>query len=291
MKIASIHLQQFRRFKNLKIQNIPPAKLIILTGSNGSGKSALFDGMAQWESLRVGRIPPPNTPHYITDQYYTHDRGSSFLPTGIMTHPHPALSDEQLGKLIDVRSAYRLNHEIHPHSMLFQPTPTQDTPIDRLVQQDGALSRNYIKFNLNMIDKIYNLQNNNISIGEIFNIESSQISAALNRVFKGNLELDSVGNPNTDRTFFFKKGPKEGLPYVQLSAGEKSAFDLLLDLYMKVKSFKHTVYCIDEPESHMNTALQGALLTELFDLIPDETQMWIATHSIGMMRKAKDLYE
>ncbi len=126
---------------------------------------------------------------------------------------------------------------------------------------------------------------------KVFNSETSQISAALHRVFNGGLKFSSIGNPNTDKTFFFTKGAKKALPYIQLSAGEKSAFDLLLDLHMKVKNFKHTVYCIDEPESHMNTALQGALLAELYNLIPDETQIWIATHSIGMMRKAKDLYE
>ncbi len=157
MKIASIHLQQFRRFKDLKIQNIPPAKLIILTGSNGSGKSALFDGMAQWESLRAGRTPPPNTPYYADDQYYTYDKGATFLPTGIVLHPHPSLSAEQLGKLIDLRSAYRINQEINSPGVLFQPNPIQDTPIDRLVQQDGAVSRNYFKFNIDLIEKIYKL--------------------------------------------------------------------------------------------------------------------------------------
>jgi hypothetical protein len=50
-----------------------------------------------------------------------------------------------------------------------------------------------------------------------------------------------------------------------------------------------TVYCIDEPEAHMNTRLQGALLEQLYNLIPEPSQIWIATHSIGMMRKAREL--
>jgi len=39
----------------------------------------------------------------------------------------------------------------------------------------------------------------------------------------------------------------------------------------------------------MHTRLQGLLLAELFSLIPSNSQLWIATHSIGMMRKAKEL--
>ncbi len=60
---------------------------------------------------------------------------------------------------------------------------------------------------------------------------------------------------------------------------------------MKRLSFNDTVFCIDEPEIHMNTRLQGKLLEELFKLLPDNCQLWIATHSIGMMRRARDLQE
>ena len=39
----------------------------------------------------------------------------------------------------------------------------------------------------------------------------------------------------------------------------------------------------------MNARLQGALLNELYSLLPDQAQLWLATHSIGMMRKAREL--
>ena len=41
----------------------------------------------------------------------------------------------------------------------------------------------------------------------------------------------------------------------------------------------------------MNPKLQGDLLEELFQLMNDKSQLWIATHAIGMMRKALQLYE
>ncbi len=40
----------------------------------------------------------------------------------------------------------------------------------------------------------------------------------------------------------------------------------------------------------MSVALQGKLLDELLDSGPQQGQLWIATHSIGMMRRAMQLY-
>lgn len=41
----------------------------------------------------------------------------------------------------------------------------------------------------------------------------------------------------------------------------------------------------------MHTALQAKLLNELYQLISERSQLWIATHSIGMLNKAKELEE
>src|SRR5262249_11571824 len=57
----------------------------------------------------------------------------------------------------------------------------------------------------------------------------------------------------------------------------------------KSRDYNKTIFCIDEPELHMNTRLQGALLGELYRLTGDDSQLWISAHSIGMMRKARDL--
>jgi len=117
-----------------------------------------------------------------------------------------------------------------------------------------------------------------------------EIGAAVRRLFP-DLDLNTLGNPLSEGTFRFTKGAITGFSYKNLSGGEKAAFDLLLDMVVKRRIFNDTVFGIDEPESHMNTRLQGALLGELYDLIPEGSQMWVATHSIGMMRKARELYE
>lgn len=103
--------------------------------------------------------------------------------------------------------------------------------------------------------------------------------------------LRGLGDPLTQGTFKFDKGTAEDFDYKNLSGGEKAAFDLLLDIGVKRSAFPEAIYCIDEPETHMNSRLQGALLQELVDLVPAAGQLLISTHSIGMMRKAQELYK
>ena len=103
------------------------------------------------------------------------------------------------------------------------------------------------------------------------------------------LELNSLGNPLTDGTFRFTKGTSQGFVYKNLSGGEKSVFDLVLDLVVARNEYNDTIFCIDEPESHMNTRLQSKLLSVLYGLIPKNCQLMLGTHSIGMMRRARDI--
>ena len=49
MKIKEVHIDKFKRFTNLTIKNIPQnAKLVMLLGPNGCGKSSLFDAFKTW---------------------------------------------------------------------------------------------------------------------------------------------------------------------------------------------------------------------------------------------------
>ena len=46
MKIKSIHLKNFKRFTDLRIEFFPEtAKLVVMIGPNGCGKSSVFDAL------------------------------------------------------------------------------------------------------------------------------------------------------------------------------------------------------------------------------------------------------
>jgi len=71
--------------------------------------------------------------------------------------------------------------------------------------------------------------------------------------------------------------------------GEKAAFDLLLDIHMKRQFYENAIWCIDEMETHLHTRVQGALLREIYSLVPEKSQLWLNTHSLGVMRAAQTL--
>ncbi len=103
------------------------------------------------------------------------------------------------------------------------------------------------------------------------------------------LELQDFGGIQDSGTFRFSKGEARDFHYKNLSGGEKAAFDLLLDIFVKRSEYKDAIYCIDEPEAHIATSLHGPLLMVVLGLIPEASQLWIATHSVGFVRQAFEL--
>jgi len=103
------------------------------------------------------------------------------------------------------------------------------------------------------------------------------------------IKISSLGNFTEGRgQLWFEKGKSKNFPYMNLSSGEKEVIDIIFDLLLKVKEFNNTVFCIDEPELHLNTAIQRKLLVEIEKLIPDNCQLWVATHSIGFLRALQE---
>ena len=114
------------------------------------------------------------------------------------------------------------------------------------------------------------------------------IQKSMERVF-GDINLNALVSSEEIGTFTFSKGVSKNFPYENLSAGEKAVFDLLLDIVVNKVAFDDSLYCIDEPEIHLSTKVQRTLLEELYRLIPKNSQLWLATHSVGMVRAAQDM--
>ena len=85
----------------------------------------------------------------------------------------------------------------------------------------------------------------------------------------------------------FRKGNSE-MHYNYLSAGEKEVFNLLINLLSRGSLYQDTIYFLDEIDLHLNTKLQFSLLKEITEnWIPENCQLWTATHSLGFIEYAK----
>ena len=186
------------------------------------------------------------------------------------------------------RSAYRNEPDFQINSMQKQQDPTQSIRLSSLIQNDQTVSANYQRLIANTIAGVFDNANNAKAVATLRDELIGKIQVALKRVFE-DLELSSVGDPLQNGNFYFTKGTTKDFSYRNLSAGEKSAFDLILDMVVQSKYYPDAIYCIDEPETHMHTKLQGKVLRELYLLIPGQSQLWLSTHSIGMLQEAEEI--
>ena len=191
-----------------------------------------------------------------------------------------------------VRTAYRNDALNESYSYLSRTgSLIEQARFQRLSENDQTVASNYSRILGPWIERMSGRKKNGETADEIEDALYGELQDAIQELFKDpQLTLTGLGNPRDEKIFEFDKGTSQGFSYENLSSGEKAALDLILDVIVAKSEFNDTVFCLDEPEAHMHTKLQGPLLEQLYKLIPDNSQLWIATHSIGMVRKAYDLW-
>lgn len=286
MKIQSIHIQHFKRFTDLTVSGLgPEIRLVILAGPNGSGKSSLFDAFMIWQRSRYGGW---NDDHSYYRKGNTVNVGTNQRITLTFHGQQP--QNESVAQAFYFRTAYRNDPEFQLQSLERQGPILGERRFGRMIDSDAAVSVNYRRLASQAFEDAFARHPGNMTIAEFREQVIGEIRDSVQRLFPG-LLLNTLGNPFENGTFRFDKGTSQSFDYKNLSGGEKAAFDLLLDMIVKRRALPEAIYCIDEPDAHMNARLQGALLGELHELLPQHAQMWVATHSIGMMRKARELAE
>lgn len=287
MKIRELKLINFKRFSDTTITEIPEAaRLVLLVGPNGCGKSSLIDGATMWHRHHWAHSGNWDE-SYHRKQVAGSTAGWSNHVTMQFHDPQPA-SDDERKRAVYARSAYRNDPEFQLDQLNRVPPAVQEFRFNRLIDNDQAVGLNYRRLVSQGFEEVYERAAPELTIGEFREQSIGAIRDAMQRMFPG-LTLNSLGNPLSHGTFRFDKGESHAFLYKNLSGGEKAAFDLVLDILIKRREFSDTVFFIDEPEAHMSPALQSSLLDELLGAVPDNSQLWIATHSVGMMRRARDI--
>lgn len=334
MKIKSIKLKRFRRFKDLTIEGLPEkAKLVMMIGPNGSGKSSVFDGL-EFDALysKGSAYPadilndsPTMLAYYFRrkyPQYYIDDPEP--LPEKIdidpsekipMTFPDDIWDcvniefyhKPESGRKAHIRSAYRSYSPIQLRNILsresYHNLRYQLRTYGPAMRSDETFASNFSLLSVCQHDKLvleeqhpyppipseYREQAEKFAElqGKIF----EEFRGAIRKMFTDSgLILKYIGAPMYEGLLRFEKEGREQLSYQNLSGGEIAVLDLLLDIVIKKIIDEETIICIDEPELHIHTKLQGQLLETLYNLISPKSQLWVATHSVGMVRKAQDLW-
>ena len=291
MKISAVRLRNYKRFTDLHINKIPhSARLVTMVGPNGSGKSSVIDAfLLKCQKSNWALHDTTYSGYLIKHNMLDNQPTSTYeVARSIDIELNTEVSD--WSKAFVVRSPYR--HEADFSNTTLGPVkPAYETSrFQRIIDQDQAVSDNFNRLGWSALHGAMKSEPESKSLGQFRKDLLEEIQLALEKIFdEVPLRLQDLGTGISSGTFRFQKGTIEDFHYKNLSGGEKAVFDLLLDIVIKRHDYPDAIYCIDEPESHIASAIHGQLLDALLDLIPEKSQLWIATHSIGIVRRAVDM--
>jgi len=312
MKIKSLQLKNFKRFADLTLQDIPDnTKLVLLIGTNGSGKSSVFDAFELISDIIHGLHIKDSSPLFFANrkQYSYYHKGMGRLSIDLEFSDSETIkirfNSDSAGQIMP-STQFSTNLFYGRSAVRYLPKITRTTigqsidiskDSDRplyFIDEDKRFENDIDLLIKDVVENIFkgiNSDNNQKILEVRFFLD--KINEAFPRIFgtgnRTNLVFKSFVPPAEGRPsrLIFQKGTSE-LDYDLLSAGEKEVINLLFNLFVRNKTYNDTIYFMDEIDTHLNTALQELLLKEITEnWIPDNCQIWAASHSLGFIHYAQ----
>ena len=234
MRIKHIRLKNYKRFNELTIVDIPStAKLVVLVGPNGTGKSSVFDSFLLKANAAVNN-------HVLsgkTEQYYErvpHSKNTHQVANRVEIELHTTS-----GRAVDwkhafqVRSAYRNEADFRIEQLKAASAADEGPRLVRIIDADSSVSKNFERMAWKRLQDIDRDAPEELTIGEYRRQSLGDLQKAMRELFPSpSLSLQDFGGIQAG-SFRFSKGHVADFHYKNLSGGEKAAFDILLDVFLK----------------------------------------------------------
>ena len=291
MKIKNLHIKEFKGLRDISInfeKNDKPLDLVVLVGSNGSGKTRVLESILDYFQKIVNHIENENVAgvFFETDEQNCLNQGYNSNMLYLMLNNY---NDENIVER--GRKVVEENLKVFP-KIIYVPT---ETNFQKVEIASPMLVREY-KF-LNIVDtglikdvpsyiatKIIEMANDqeDTPMQEI----RTAVFKEINEIFEI-LDLDikiSGISKNAKSIPIFTNSSGDKFDINELSSGEKQLF--LRTLAIKMLNPENSIILIDEPELSLHPKWQQRIV-DVYRKIGKNNQIIIATHSPHILGSVK----
>ena len=292
MKIKNLHIKEFKGLRDISInfeKNDEPLDLVVLAGSNGSGKTRVLESILKYfqdnlnykqNNIEVGIFYEEKEKNCISNvrDFFSELESFSYCEAN---NPLREKHIEIKNKLDILPKVIYVPTEIN-----FQKMDVASTTLVQEYKFINIVNTNLIKdipsyIATKMISAM--LKNKNEKVGDV----QKKVFNEINEIFENlsiDVKVEDISQDGRNITLFTNSSGDE-FDINELSSGEKQLF--LRTLAIKMLNPENSIILIDEPELSLHPKWQQRIV-DVYRKIGKNNQIIIATHSphiLGSVRK------
>ena len=292
MKIKNLHIKEFKGLRDISInfeKNDEPLDLVVLAGSNGSGKTRVLESILKYfqdylnykqNNIEAGIFyeeKEKNCISNVQDFFY-----------GLKNFSYYEVNDPLYEQHIEIKNKLDILPKIIyvPTEINFQKMNVASTTLVQEYKFINIVNTNLIKdipsyIATKMISAM--LKNKNEKVGDV----QKKVFNEINEIFENlsiNVKVEDISQDGRNIPIFTNSSGDE-FDINELSSGEKQLF--LRTLAIKMLNPENSIILIDEPELSLHPKWQQRIV-DVYRKIGKNNQIIIATHSphiLGSVRK------
>ena len=292
MKIKNLHIKEFKGLRDISInfeKNDEPLDLVVLAGSNGSGKTRVLESILKYfqDNLNYKQNNIEAGIFYEEKEKNCISNVGDFFD-GLENFSYREVNNPLHEKYIEIKKKLDILPKIIyvPTEINFQKMNVASTTLVQEYKFINIVNTNLIKdipsyIATKMISAM--LKNKNEKVGDV----QKKVFDEINEIFENlsiNVKVEDISQDGRNITLFTNSSGDE-FDINELSSGEKQLF--LRTLAIKMLNPENSIILIDEPELSLHPKWQQRIV-DVYRKIGKNNQIIIATHSphiLGSVRK------
>ena len=291
MKIKNLHIKEFKGLRDISInfeKNDEPLDLVVLAGSNGSGKTRVLESILKYfqdyldykqNNIEVGIFYEEKEKNCISNV-------QNFF-YGLKNFSYHEVNNPLYEIHIEIKNKLDILPKIIyvPTEINFQKMNVTSTTLVQEYKFINIVNTNLIKdipsyIATKMISAM--LKNKNEKVGDV----QKKVFNEINEIFENlsiDIKVEDISQDGRNITLFTNSSGDE-FDINELSSGEKQLF--LRTLAIKMLNPENSIILIDEPELSLHPKWQQRIV-DVYRKIGKNNQIIIATHSPHILGSVK----